>query len=121
MTKTGRPLNQTNRDVILGALAGDPGDFFEIGTPPYSVGLLSEQLKLDPSNLRKALLRLETEGLVVREYRKVATWNAIAKNHIPRKCLCFWNVSTMEKDKAAAEEWTAGAKTRSSAAFDRMF
>lgn len=116
-----RPVNQEKRKIILEALTGSMDDYFEIGTPPYSVGFLAERLGIDPSNLRKMLLRMEKEGLAVSEYRKTSTWNAIAEDHIERTCLCFWNVATMVSDRAAAAEWHAGADNRSSGAFDGMF
>lgn len=116
-----RPVDQAKRKTILDALTGDPFDYFEIGTPPYSVGFLSRSFGIDPSNLRKMLLRMEKEGLAVSEYRETATWNAIAQDHIQRKCLCFWNSATMIADKAAAAEWNAGAGDRSREVFDKLF
>lgn len=115
-----RPVDQAKRKTILEALTGNPREFFQIGTPPYSVGFLSQSLGIDPSNLRKSLLQLEREGFAVSEYRKVPTWNAIAGDHIDRKCLCFWNSATMIADKAAAEEWNATADDESRAVLDEM-
>ena len=115
-----RPVDQAKRQTILDALTGDPRDYPNIGTPPYSVGFLSERLAMDPSNLRKLLLRLEKDGLVVSERSKVPTWNAIAGDHIDRTCLCFWNSATMTADKAAAAEWSAASDEKSKAAIDEM-
>ena len=104
--RVGRPADTAKRLRILAALTGEPEDFFNIGTPPYNVAKLAESLSMDASNLRKDLLKLEVEGLVVREYAKVSTWNAISKDHIERTCLCFWNAATMSQDKLAIEKWT---------------
>ena len=115
-----RPVDQAKRQTILDALTGDPRDYPNIGTPPYSVGFLSQSLGIDPSNLRKLLLRMEKEGFAVSEYQKKETWNAIAQDHIERKCLCFWNAATMIADKAAADEWNDGADDRSGEAMAGM-
>lgn len=101
----GRPADTAKRARILATLTADPANFFEIGTPPYNVGKLAVLLNIDPSNLRKDLLKLEVEGLVMREYRKHQIWNAISGNHQDRKCLCFWNAATMAQDKLAIEKW----------------
>ena len=99
----------------------DPAMFFEYGTPSYNVAHLAERLGMDPSNLRAYLLALERDGLVIRERRKVETWNAIAGGHIERRCLCFWNASTMEQDRAVGQAWDDGAEARSAGAAEQMF
>lgn len=118
--RVGRPTDTAKRERLLEALKGDPLEYPEIGVPPYSVGWLSGRLEVDPSNLRKDLLKLEAEGFAVREYHKVQTWNAISRQHMDRKCLCFWNAATMEQDKATAKAWRDGFQKRSDAAFARM-
>jgi hypothetical protein len=105
MAKVGRPRDLDKLGRILAALSADPSVFFEIGTPPYNVALLSATLGMDASNLRKDLLHLESEGLVIREYRKVASWNAIAGDTMQRTCLCFWNVATLQKNRAEIDVW----------------
>lgn len=115
--RVGRPTDTAKRERLLAALRGDPYQYFEIGTPPYSVGDLSKRLELDPSNLRKDLLKLEAEGLTLSEYRKVQTFNAISQQHMDRKCLCFWNVATMEQDMATAKAWRDGVEQRMNAAW----
>lgn len=118
--KVGRRPDPGKRNRILEALTGDPSWFPEIGTPPYNVALVADRLGMDPSNVRKALLQLEAEGLVVREKRKMPIWNGIAHDHVDRSCLCFWNAATMAMDRAAAQEWEDGADGRSEAAFAQM-
>ncbi len=103
------------------ALSADPHQFREIGTPPYNVAKVAEELNMDGSNLRKYLLNLEAQGIVAREYRKVQSWNAIANNHVDRKCLCFWNAATMQQDKIDAADWDSGRATRSAAALKRLY
>ncbi len=115
--KAGRPRDSAKRQRVLDALSGDPDMFLELGTPPYNVAHIAETLAVDPANLRKYLIRLEADGLVVRELRKVEIWNAIAGGHLGRTCLCFWNAATMDQDKRAADAWHAGADARSEAVF----
>jgi len=117
---TGRPLDNAKRERILHALSADAHEFFNVGTPPYNVAHLAQTLALDPSNLRKYLLQLEAQGLVVREYRKVSAWNAISKNHMDRKCLCFWNAATQQEDKRLADEWVSQSGARSAGALARF-
>jgi DNA-binding transcriptional ArsR family regulator len=119
--RVGRPIDPSKRQRILDALTGDPSMFFEIGTPPYSVSDISERLGMDPSNLRKALLQMEKERLVIRERRKTSVWNAIAGGHMARTCLCFWNVATQDRDRRERDSWNARARDRSRAAFEKMF
>lgn len=97
------------------------GDFFEYGTPPYAVSLLAEQMGTDLANLAKTMRGLERMGLVVREVAQATCWNAIARNHMERRCVCYWLAATMEQDKARAQEWIDGAEERSRSAFERMF
>jgi hypothetical protein len=118
--RVGRPTDTAKREKLLEALKGDPHEYFQIGVPPYAVGQLSERLEVDPSNLRKDLLKLEAEGFAVSEYHKVSTWNAISHRHMERKCLCFWNAATMEQDKATTKAWKDGAQGRSDDTFARM-
>jgi hypothetical protein len=91
--RVGRPTDTAKRERLLEALKGDPREYLEIGVPPYSVGYLTKRLEVDPSNLRKDLLKLEAEGFAVSEYHKVPTRNAISRQHMDRKCLCFWNAA----------------------------
>lgn len=119
--KPGRPLDISKRAAILAALSADPGEFLEIGTPPYNVALIAEQIGMDPSNLRKTLLKLEADGIVKREIRKMDIWNAIAHDHQERRCLCFWNAATMEHDKELSQQWHDGAQQRSDSAFGQTF
>ena len=121
MGKRGRPRDPAKLERVLEELRGDPLMFFEYGTPPYNVADVARRLEMDPANLRAYLLALERDGLVIRERREVPTWNAIARDHIERRCLCFWNAATMEQDRAAAQEWDDGADERSAKAFERMF
>lgn len=92
--KRGRPRDPAKLALILAELSGDPAMFFEYGAPPYNVADVARRLEMDPSNLRAYLLALERDGLVIREHRKVDTWNAIAAGHLPRRVLCFWSVAT---------------------------
>lgn len=119
--RMGRPRDPVKLARVLAELSGDPAMFLEYGAPPYNVADLAQSLDMDPSNLRAFLLALEREGLVIREYRKVETWNAIARAHMPRRCLCFWNAATMEQDRAAAQAWRDGAEARRDLAFENMF
>lgn len=120
-TKRGRPRDPAKLAAILAELRGDPTMFYEYGTPPYNVADLARRLEMDPSNLRAYLLALERDGLVIREHRKVETWNAIAGGHLPRRVLCFWNAATMEQDRAEAQAWNDGADARSAEAAEQMF
>ena len=117
----GRPRDQAKRLRILEALTGDPSEYVQIGTPPYSVAHIAVRLEMDPANLRKALLQLEQEGSVIREKRKVATWNAISQDNEQRTCLCFWNAKTMEKDKLSSTQWSDGAALRNEEAAAKGF
>ena len=119
--KSGRPRDQAKRLRILETLTGDPFEYFNIGTPPYSVAHIAVWLEMDPANLRKALLQLEQEGSVIREKRKVATWNAISQDHEQRTCLCFWNAETMEKDKLSSTDWKDGSVLRNREAAAKGF
>lgn len=119
--KAGRPYDASKRARILAALSGDPDWYLEIGTPPYNVADVAQRLDMDASNLRRALLQLEADGLVVREWRKHQIWNAIAGDHVDRLCLSFWNVSTMNRDKLSAKHWKDGSAQRVATAFDSMF
>lgn len=119
--KAGRPYDASKRARILAALSGDPHEYIEIGTPPYNVADVAKRLPMDASNLRRALLQLEADGLVVREWRKQAIWNAIAGNEVDRRCLCFWNVATMNRDKLSAKHWEDGSAQRAATALDSMF
>lgn len=120
-SKAGRPHDAAKRARILQALAGDPDNFSEIGEPPYNVAAVAEREGMDPANLRKTLLKLEGEGLVAREWCKVPVWNAIAGGHVDRRCLCFWNAATMERDRLAAQQWREGSTARSEKAFQEAF
>lgn len=119
-TKRGRPRDPTKLAAVLAELSGDPVMYFEYGVPPYNVADVARRLEMDPSNLRAYLLALERDGLVIRERREVPTWNAIARDHIERRCLCFWNAATMEQDQAAGQEWHDGAEARSAGAAEAM-
>lgn len=119
--KRGRPRDPVKLALVLAELSGDPAMFFEYGAPPYNVADVARRLEMDPANLRAYLLALERDGLVIRERRKVETWNAIAGGHIERRCLCFWNASTMEQDRAAGQAWDDGAEARSAGAAEQMF
>lgn len=119
--RMGRPRDPAKLAAILAELSGDPAMFFEYRTPPYNVADVARRLEMDPSNLRAYLLALERDGLVIRERRKVDTWNAIAGGHLPRRVLCFWNAATMEQDRAAGQAWDDGAEARSAGAFERLF
>lgn len=110
-----------NKRAALQCLADLGDDFLEWGTPPYAVSRMAEKMGADLSNLSKTMRALERDGLVVREMAKVDCWNAIAKNHIPRRCVCYWLAETMEQDKARAKAWNDGSKERAERALDRMF
>lgn len=119
--KAGRPFDPVKREHILNALSADPHEFLEIGTPPYNVADLAERLKMDASNLRKALIQLEGDGMVVREHRKHEIWNAIAGNHVPRICVSYWNAATMRHDKALSDAYLAGSDERQKNALVNIF
>lgn len=107
--------------AALDTMASLGTDFLEWGAPPYSVSLLAEQLGADLSNLAKTMQGLERAGLVVREVARVQCWNAIAQDHMPRQCVCYWLAATMEEDKVRAQAWRAGAGARSERALQSMF
>ncbi len=119
--RMGRPRDPVKLARVLAELSGDPSMFYEYGAPPYNVADLAQRLEMDPSNLRAYLLALERDGLVIRERRKVSTWNAIARGHMDRSCLCFWNSATMEQDRAEAQAWRDGVAIRAELAFEKMF
>lgn len=110
-----------NKRAALQCLADLGADFLEWGTPPYAVSRLAEVMGADLSNLTKTMRALEREGLVVRVVAEHECWNAIAKAHMPRRCVCYWLAATMEQDKARAQAWRDGAEERSRGAFERMF
>jgi hypothetical protein len=114
-------LTEKKKAILAILTPGGPHDFLERGTPPYSAALIAQTLQDDLSNVMKTLKAMEADGLVVREMRKVNVFNAIAGQHRERICACFWTRETMEQDKAAADEWHAGAKARSDAVFERKF
>jgi hypothetical protein len=118
--KPGRPRDQAKRSRILEALTGDPNEYFNVGTPPYSVAQIAVRLEMDSANLRKALLQLEQEGSVIREVRKMETWNAIARDMQGRNCLCFWNTETMEKDRLLSADWSEETALKGANAFERL-
>lgn len=70
-------------------------------TKRYAV--IAEQISMKPSNLRKTLLKLEADGIVKRETRKMNIWNAIGHDHQERRFLCFWNAASMEHDKELSQ------------------
>lgn len=107
--------------AALDALAELGMDFLEYGTPPYAVSMLAEYMGTDLANLSKTMKGLERMGLVVREVTKKTCWNAIARGHAPRKCVCYWMAETMEQDKVRAQAWKDGAEARSQRALERMF
>ena len=119
--RMGRPRDPVKLTRVLAELSGDPAMFLEYGTPPYNVADLAQRLEMDPSNLRAYLLVLERDGLVIRERCKVSTWNAIARGHMDRSCLCFWNAATMEQDRTEAQAWRDGAAIRAELASEKMF
>lgn len=96
-------------------------NFLEWGTPPYAVSRLAEQMGTDLANLTKTMQALERDGLVVLEVALAECWNAIAQNHVPRRCVFYWVAATMVQDKARAQAWHDGAAERSQGAFERMF
>jgi len=75
----------------------------------------------DLSNLTKTMRALERDGLVVREVAESSCWNAIARTHMSRRCVCYWLAETMEQDKVRAQAWKDGAQARSQRALERMF
>lgn len=107
--------------AVLQVLAEIGDDFLEYGTPPYAVSLLARELGADLSNLTKTMRALERDGLVVREVAQSSCWNAIARDHMSRRCVCYWLAATMKEDEARAKEWKSGAEERSGAAFARVF
>lgn len=117
-----KPQRMTKaKRAALDALAELSMNFLEYGTPPYAVSLLAEYMKTDLANLSKTMKGLERMGLVVREVTKATCWNAIARDHTPRKCVCYWVAETMEQDNARAKAWVEGRSARADAAFARMF
>lgn len=116
-----KPTRMTaNKRAALQCLAELGSDFLEWGTPPYAVSMLAEHMGADLSNLSKTMRALERDGLVVRQVAEVDCWNAIAKAHMPRRCVCYWLAETMEQDKARAQAWRDGAGDRAEQAFARM-
>lgn len=107
--------------AVLKMLENIGEDFFEYGVPPYAISFLAEKLETDLSNLSKTMKALECDGLVLREVALSTCWNAIARDHVKRRCVCYWLVATMEQDKARVKTWEAEAANRASAAFERMF
>lgn len=86
-----KPQRMTKaKRAALDALAELGMEFLEYGMPPYAVSLLAEYMRSDLANLSKTMKGLERMGLVVREETKATCWNAIARNHTPRKCVCYW-------------------------------
>ena len=117
-----KPQRMTKaKRAALDALKELGVDFLEYGTPPYAVSLLAEYMGIDLANLSKTMQGLERMELVVREVTKATCWNAIAQNHIGRRCVCYWLAETMEQDKVRAKAWVEGRSARADAAFARMF
>lgn len=117
-----KPTRMTaNKHAVLRCLADLGENFVEWGTPPYALSLLAEQMGADVSNLSKTMQTLERSGMVVREVASVSCWNAIAQNHLPRRCVCYWLAETMEADKERAQAWRAGTQERADNALDSMF
>ena len=117
-----KPQRMTKaKRAVLAALQELGADFFEYGTPPYSVAHIAQHMRADLSNTAKTLQRLEQSGHVVRELRRVEVWNAIKQDHSPRQSVCYWIAGTMEQDRAAAKAWNDGTGARSEAAFARLF
>lgn len=103
---------------VLETLAELGCDYPEYGTLPYNVARIAESMGADLANLSKTMQALARDGLVVREVRSVDCWNAIAGNHQPRRCACYWLAETMAQDKARAKAWRAG--DRAAAALEGM-
>lgn len=117
-----KPIRMTRTKLaVLDVLAGLGAEFSEYGVPPYAVSLLAERMGIDLSNLTKTLRALERDGLVVREVALADCWNAIAANHMPRRCVCYWLAATMEQDKARVQAWKVGADERAADALELMF
>ena len=117
-----KPIRMTRTKLaVLDVLAGLGAEFLEYGVPPYAVSLLAERMGIDLSNLTKTLRALERDGLVVREVALADCWNAIAANHMPRRCVCYWLAATMEQDQARVQAWKAGADERAADALELMF
>lgn len=119
--KRGRPRDAAKLSRVLRELSLDPSHYLEWGPPPYNVADLARRLEMDASNLSAYLAALARDGLVVREQRAVECWNAIARGHLARRVVCYWNAATMEQDKAQAHAWRAGADERAAVAFERLF
>ncbi len=117
-----KPTRMTaKKRAALQCLANIGADFLEWGTPPYAVSRLAEVMGADLSNLTKTMRALERDGLVVREVAESSCWNAIARTHMSRRCVCYWLAETMEQDKVRAQAWKDGAQARSQRALERMF
>lgn len=123
-----RKANEQRLQRILAALTGNPDIYSEIGTPPYTVPDLTGKYLLgestDRANLRKDLLRLIADGRVVAEPVVSQVWNAIARDHLPRRSVGYWNAATQFDDLMSAEAWNAGSDERSAkalASFKKAF
>jgi len=108
-----------NRRRILAALQNR--NFLEYGTPPYNAATVAAMLDApNLNNVGRTLRALERLGLVVSEERAVPVWSEIQGGHCDRVQRCYWNAETMRRDKAAADEWIAGAEDRRDTALDAM-
>lgn len=109
-----KPQRMTKaKRAVLATLQELGANFFEYGTPPYSVAQIAQHMKADLSNTAKTLQRLEQSGHVVRELRRVTAWNAIRQDHLERQSVCYWLAGTMEQDRAAAQAWNDGSRSES--------
>lgn len=112
-----------NKRRILEALSrADDYTCLEVGAPPRSAATIAALLEADMRTTARTLRQMEQQGLVVAEVRPVDVWADLKQRsgHHPRNLKCYWNAGQIDTDKAAAEQWKAGAHDRQEAAWLKL-
>lgn len=117
------PAKPTLKTAILNLMAdaGDPSSQFEYGPLPWPAARFKEFSGCSSlTQVSKCLRRMEADGLVVSEVIEWDTWNAIKRDHAPRKTRCYWPVEGLAQAKADAKRWNDGRADRASRALKTM-
>jgi hypothetical protein len=112
-------MTEKKRTLLAYLSPTDQSTYEEQGAPPYSAAQAAKELELDPANTAKTLAAMERDGLVVREVVKKEVWNAIAQQHMPRNCVCYWNAEAIDHDRSRALAYADDRRRRMEAAWSK--
>jgi hypothetical protein len=105
-----------NKKIILEALSEtDPETLLQWGPPPRNTATIAAMIEKDFRTVARTLRNMEKQGLVRSEARTIDVWTQLKykQAHFPKLLKCYWNTANYEQDKAAVDEWRAGAEARS--------